>query len=204
MTKNNNDARIREEVGRLGFPAEEMLEQEVARLERGEAYAKLTGRILAGLILLAAVIVLVTGLWLAVLQVDGSSMNPLLRMDEIVLAVNSDNPARNDVIAFTHNNKLHAKRVIAVAGDRVEIGQDGAVSVNGQALREPYVSELSLGNCDIEFPFQVPTGTVFVMGDNRPSSMDSRNSRFGTVDREQIVGKVLFRLWPLTRLGRVS
>jgi signal peptidase I len=148
--------------------------------------------------------VIVTNLWVAALQVDGSSMNPLLRMDEVVLAVQTDSPARGDVVAFTHNNKLHIKRVIAVAGDRVEIDGDGVVSVNGQRLKEPYVAEPSLGNCDIAFPLQAPPGTVFVLGDNRPSSMDSRDSRFGPVGRDQIVGRVVFRIWPLGRLGRVK
>jgi len=149
-------------------------------------------------------IVLATNLWLAVQQINGSSMNPLLQMDEIVVAVRGSNPERNDVIAFNHNQKLHVKRVIAVAGDWVEIDANGIVSVNGSKPTEPYVSELSLGNCDLTFPYQVPAGTVFVLGDNRPLSLDSRDSKFGPVDREQIIGILKFGIWPLSKIGRVS
>jgi len=198
------DSRIREEVDRLGIPPKEMLKGEIARQDRKESYRKLIRGMLIGLIAVTAVIIVITNLWLAVLQIDGSSMNPLLQMDEIIVAVRGDNPGRNDIIAFTHNNKLHVKRVIAVAGDRVEISAEGVVSVNNRILTEPYVTALSLGNCDIEFPYYVSAGTVFVLGDNRPHSMDSRDAKFGLVGREQIVGIVRFRVWPVARFGRVG
>ena len=157
-----------------------------------------------GLFITTAAIIIVTNVWTAVLQIDGSSMNPLLQADEIVLVVRTDNPARNDIIAFYHNNKLHIKRVIALAGDLVDIDENGVVSINGETLEEPYVSELSRGNCDIEVPFMVPSGEVFVLGDNRPSSLDSRYSQFGTVNRDQIIGKVKLSLWPLSKMGSVK
>jgi len=195
---------VREQVDRLGRPSIEMLDREIARRERGEAYWRLTRGLFVSLLAAAALVVIVTNLWLNVLQIDGSSMNPLLDMNDVVIAVKDGNPAKNDVIAFLRNNKLHVKRVIATAGDRVEITDDGLVLVNGTVLSEPYVAEKSLGHCDIHFPFQVPPGAVFVLGDNRPSSLDSRDSGFGPVEREQVVGKVIGRMWPLPRLGRVS
>ena len=202
--RNHDDAILREQVSRLGRPSEEMLDCEIGRLERREQYKRFVFGILAGLAAAVAAIIIATNLWVAVLQIDGSSMNPFLRMDEIVLAVRTDKPVKNDVIAFYVNNKIYIKRVIAAGGDAVDIKQDGTVSVNGTALDEPYITELCLDSCDIDFPFQVPTGTFFVLGDNRPASLDSRNSAFGTVSREQIIGRVIFRMWPLPRIGSIS
>lgn len=202
--RNSNDKKIREQVDRLGCPTIGMLDREIARHEKKESYRKLVRGAVIALITTAAVIILITNLWVPVLQIDGSSMNPLLVMDDVVLAVKTDNPEKNDIIAFTHNDKLHVKRVIATAGDWIDISADGVVSVNGEILDEPYVTELSLRDCDIDFPFQVPAETVFVMGDNRPVSMDSRDSQFGTVRREQIIGKVEFRVWPLSQIGSIS
>jgi len=202
--RENSDDVIREQVDALGRPTVEMLEREIARIERRQAYRKLARGILVGLLAAAAAIIIVTNLWVAVLQVDGSSMEPLLRMDEIVLAIRDDKPAKHDVIVFEHNNKTYIKRVIAAGGDRVDILKDGAVAVNGVTLKEPYVSELAIGSCDIDLPFQVPPETYFVLGDNRPASMDSRDSRIGPVGREQIIGKVIFRVWPIPRLGAVK
>ena len=188
----------------MGRPAVEMLDREILRRERSESYKNLTRGILEGFILAAAAAVIITNFWVHVFQIDGSSMNPLLQMDEIVLVVDHDSPDKNDIIAFYYNNKLYIKRVIATGGDRVDISNDGVVSVNGNELDEPYVTELKLGHCDIEFPFSVPSGTVFVLGDNRPASMDSRDSRLEPINREQIVGKVKFRVWPLSRTGSIS
>ena len=202
--RDNSDSMIREQVDALGRPTVGMLEREIARIERGQAYRKLARGIVIGLIAAAAAIIIVTNLWVAVMQVDGSSMEPMLRMDEIILATRGDRPAKNDVIVFEHNNKTYIKRVIAAGGDRVDIRKDGVVTVNGVPLKEPYVSELSIGSYDIDLPFQVPPETYFVLGDNRPASMDSRDSRIGPVGREQIIGKVIFRMWPALRLGAVK
>jgi len=204
MQWNEKQAQIREVVDRLGRPSIEMLDAEIEWHGQKKSYRRVALGALVSLITTAATIVLVTNLWLAVLQVDGSSMHPLLQMGEIVVAVRKDSPEREDVIAFSHNDRIYIKRVIAVGGDRVDIRQDGRVFVNDVLLREPYAAELNLGSCDIELPFQVPTGTVFVLGDNRPASLDSRDSRFGPVDRERIIGKVVFRMWPLSRLCSVS
>ena len=195
------DAEIREQVDRLGRPDEELLDREIARQSRIEAYGRLLAGVAAILLATAAVIVIVTNLWLAVLRIDGHSMTPLLTEGEIVVALRDGKCGRNDVIAFYQCNGLHVKRVIAIGGDTVDIDEQGFVSVNGMTLGEPYVSELSYGNGDIVFPFDVPNGAFFVLGDNRPLSLDSRDSAFGTVSAQQVVGRVILRLWPLAALG---
>jgi len=201
--RKNSENRFREEVDRLGRPTIEMLNREIARQERKESYIRLICGALTSFIAAVAVIIIITNLWVAVLQIDGSSMNPLLQMDEIVLAVRTNLPATNDVIAFEHSGKVYIKRVIAMGGDTVDVREDGKVTVNGKTLDEPYVTELSLGSCDIDLPYQVPSETVFVLGDNRPLALDSRDSRFGIVGREQIIGKIKFRAFPLSRFGSV-
>ena len=113
-------------------------------------------------------------------------------MNDVVLTVKTEHSVKGDISAFDNENKIYIKRVIAVGGDTLSIDQNGKVSVNGPASNESYVIELSLGNCDIQFPFQVPEGTYFVLGDNRPTALDSRESTFGTIGRDQIIGKVIF------------
>ena len=201
--KNKNNNRIREQVDRLGRASIPMLDFEIERLERVESMKRLGRSLLTSLITVSAIIILITNLWVTVLQVDGSSMNPLLEMDEVVITIECDKPIRNDIIAFHQNNKLYIKRVIAVAGDRVAINSEGIVSVNGNTLNEPYVAQLSLGNSDIEFPYMVPAGTVFVLGDNRVISSDSRDSRFGTISMDQIIGEVAFTVWPPSHIAKV-
>jgi len=196
-----NETLIREQVDRLGRPTIPMLDDEIARQERVEFRGKLMRVVMTCLVAAAAAVILITNALIMVLQIDGSSMNPLLQMDEVVCAVRNNNPSKNDVIAFYQNNKIHIKRVIATSGDMVNIDETGLVWVNGVVLNEPYVTELALGNCGIELPMMVPSGTVFVLGDNRPHSIDSRDSRFGPVEREQIIGRVFMGLWPLNRLG---
>lgn len=198
------DTRIREEVSRLGIPSVEMLDTEIARQERNESYKRLARGIVISLIAAAAIILVATNLWVTLLQVDGSSMNPLLRMNDVVFAIRTNNLAKDDVAAFYNNNTIYIKRVIATGGDTVNIDQDGTVTVNGQALSEPYVSEKSLGDCNIEFPFQVPSGTYFVLGDNRPTAIDSRDASFGTIAKSKMIGKVIFRLWPFAQIGGIS
>ena len=204
MKNNDSDGSVRALLDRLGRPSLATLENEIARCERNEAYLRLARELLAGLVAAAAAIIIVTNLWVAVLRIDGSSMNPLLRRDEVVLAARGGSAGRNDVVAFYQNNQCHIKRVIAISGDSVEISGDGVVSVNGETLDEPYVAEQSLGSCDIKFPYLVPTGTVFVLGDNREASLDSRDSRFGPIPRDQITGRVMFTLWPLSRAGKIN
>jgi len=203
MKKNNSDDQIQEVIDRLGHPSLELLDMEIARQERKDAYIKIALCCLGILAIAAAVIVLLTNVWLNVLQIDGTSMAPQMQPGNIVLSVKTDSPARKDVISFYYNNKMYVKRVIGTAGDWIDISDNGTVSVNGNALREPYVTELSLGECSVKLPYQVPSGTVFVMGDNRPVSKDSRG-QLGPTDKELIIGKVVFKLWPLSRLGKIT
>ena len=197
----NNDAAAREVVGLLGRPSVKTMDRELARLGRVKAYKRLTWTIVTCFVALAGLVIIATNTWVAVMQVSGSAMSPLLKMNETVLVVRGGHCERNDVIAFYLNNKLFIKRVVAVAGDTVDIGANGTVTLNGDVLNEPYAAEPSLGYCDITLPYMVPAGTVFVLGDNRGQAADSRDSRFGPVSREQIAGKVVFGLWPPKKLG---
>ena len=138
------------------------------------------------------------------LQIYGESMMPTLRDGQIVFSVKTSELDRGDVIAFYYNNKILVKRVIAGPGDWVDIDEDGTVWVNKQKLEEPYLTEKAYGDCNIELPYQVPDGRVFVMGDHRSTSVDSRNTAVGCVAQEQIVGKIVFCVWPLREAGLVE
>lgn len=186
------------------LPPLEELEEELRREKYRRRYYSAFGSTVSTLIVVAAVAVLVATLWLPVLQIYGSSMTPTLQDGEIIFTVKTAEPETGSVIAFYYNNKILVKRVIAGAGDWVDIAEDGTVYVNESRLDEPYLTEKALGECDIAFPYQVPDGKWFVMGDHRATSVDSRSSAVGCVAQEQIVGKILFRVWPLNRLGAVK
>lgn len=136
-----------------------------------------------------------------VLRLQTDAMAPAIRTGDIVVALKGENWQRGDVVAFYFNSKLLVKRVIAVSGDVISIDAQGAVQLNGQALDEPYVTAQALGNCDIDMPYTVPQGSVFVMGDNRELSLDSRSTAVGCVAQEQIIGRVVLRVWPLDQLS---
>ena len=197
----NNDAATRELVDEIGRPSVKTMDRELARLDRVKAYKRLMWTIAVCFVAVAAAVIIATDVWVAVLQVNGSSMSPLLHMNDAVLVVRGSHCERNDIIAFYNNNKLLIKRVIATAGDTVEIDAYGTVAVNGAVLDEPYIAEPSLGKCDLDFPYMVPAGTVFVMGDNRKLAIDSRDSRYGPVSRELIVGRVKFGIWPMKSIN---
>ena len=185
----------------IELPALSQLEQELAR----EKYRRRYGRVLRStvytLITVAAVAVLVATLWMPVLQIYGSSMAPTLQDGDIVASLKRSEFEPGDVIAFYYNNKILVKRVIASAGQWVDIREDGTVYVDGQELNEPYLEEKAFGDCNINLPYQVPDERVFVMGDHRSVSVDSRNTEVGCVSQEQIVGKIVFRIWPLRGAG---
>lgn len=155
------------------------------------------------LVVVAAVAVLVAMLLLPVLRIYGESMNNTLKSNELVLSLKGASFETGDVIAFYYNNNILVKRVIANSGDWVDIDLDGNVYVNGKQLDEPYIKEKSYGNPNIDFPYQVPEERVFVLGDNRAVSVDSRSTSVGCVTSEQIVGKIVFRIWPLSRIGPI-
>ena len=155
------------------------------------------------LITVAAAAVLVATLWLPVLKVYGTSMNPTLRDGDIVLSLKSSSLERGDVIAFYYNNQVLAKRITAQAGEWIDIDGDGNVKINGSPLEEPYLTNKALGETDLEYPYQVPESRIFVMGDHRATSVDSRSTAVGMVSSDQIVGKIVWRVWPLTEFGPV-
>ena len=178
-----------------------------AELER-ERYRRRYDRALRGtiytLITVAAAAVLVATLFLPVLRIYGTSMSPTLADGDVVAALRSSTYERGDVIAFYYNNKILVKRVIGLPGEWIDIDADGNVSVDGVPLDEPYLAERALGQCDIELPYQVPEDRYFVLGDHRSTSADSRSSVVGCVAEEQVVGELVFRVWPLDQLGTLD
>lgn len=184
----------------VSLPTKKQVETERKRYRRQKAYNKALSGTVYVLTIVAAVAVLIATLVLPVLQIEGTSMEPTLYNGDIVLLMKTTRFDRGDLCGFTWNNKLLIKRVIGVPGDWIEIDTDGTVYLNGEKLDEPYVEQKALGECDLEFPYQVPQEQFFVIGDMRESSIDSRNTVIGCIPKEQIVGKVFFRVWPFSRL----
>ncbi len=184
-------------------PSAAVLEWELRRITKNKKIRATFRRVMPVTALLCMAMLLALVFCFPVLQVHGNSMSPALRDGDILLCIKKNETRQGQIIAFYHNNKLLIKRIIATAGDTVDIASGGEVSVNGQALSEPHISRLSLGATDITLPCRVPWDHVFVLGDNRPTSLDSRSSQIGCVPRERILGSVLFRLWPLRRFGPI-
>lgn len=185
------------------LPTTEQIEKERARLRHKSRYSRTLRSTIAILIVVAAVAVLVATLWMPVLRIYGSSMAPTLDDGQIVISLKTTDFKTGDIAAFYYGNKLLVKRYIAGASDWVYIDEDGTVSVNSIELDEPYLAEKALGQTDIELPYQVPDKRYFLMGDNREDSVDSRNTAVGCASDDQIVGKVVYCIWPLDRFGPV-
>ena len=188
----------------IDLPTTEQIEQERNRLRYQRRYSRTLKSTVAILIVVAAAAILVATLWMPVLRIYGTSMVPTLEDGQIVVSVKSSSFEPGDIVAFYHGNKLLIKRFIAGPADWVDIDADGNVSVNGTVLDEPYISEKAYGETNITLPYQVPDNRYFLMGDNRDVSVDSRNTAVGCVSDEQIVGKVVFRIWPLSQFGPVQ
>ena len=186
------------------LPSSRQIERELQRVRYRSRYRSVVRSTVYTLVTVAAIAILVATLWIPVLRIYGSSMTPTLQDGQIVLSVKTSDVEEGDIIAFYYNNKILIKRVIGTAGDWIDIEEDGTVYVNNIPLEEPYLTERALGECNIDLPYQVPEGRYFVMGDHRSTSVDSRNTAVGCVSEEQIIGIVIFRVWPLNWLGSVG
>lgn len=185
------------------LPTTKQISSELNRIQHRSVFSRVLRSTVYTLITVAAIAILVATLWLPVLQIYGESMEPTLEEGSIVLSMKGGRFSSGDIVAFYYNNKILVKRVIGNPGDWVDIDQEGNVYVNNTLLEEPYIKEKDYGICDLDLPYQVPEGKIFVMGDNRNVSLDSRSTEVGCVSEEQIVGHLTFIVWPLKYFGKI-
>lgn len=201
MTEQNNQ---KEQIIQQDMPTVDVLKKELKRERYKRRFRRLLLSTVNALIVVAAIAALIAMLVLPVLQIAGTSMEPSLNDGDIVLLVKTKHLETGDLCAFYYSNKVLVKRVIGTPGDYIWIESDGTVFVNGTALDEPYVSEKAFGECDVEFPYQVPENCYFVMGDHRETSIDSRSSVIGCIAEENLMGKIFCRVWPLSEFEFVD
>ena len=188
---------------KVSVPSLTEIQSERKRIRRGTYYRQALRGTVSVLLVVAAIAVLITTLFLPILQISGDSMSPTLEHDEIVVLLKTKKFERGDLVGFYYQGKILLKRVIALPEDEVAIDADGNVYVNGELLEEPYVTDKELGDSDLEFPYKVPGTSYFVLGDRRSNSVDSRNSGVGAISRDDIIGKVFIRVWPIPEFGFV-
>ncbi len=179
------------------IPDMDVIEAELQRVKYNDRYRNALKGAIYTLIVVAAIAVLIATLWVPFLRIYGTSMAPTLQDGEIICCIATQNFETSDIVAFYYNNKILIKRVIGLPGDVIDIDTDGNIYLNGVLLDEPYLEEKSFGNADIELPFTVPEETIFVMGDHRSTSVDSRHEVVGCISKDQVVGKIKVRIWPL-------
>lgn len=189
------------EKGKPEIPSIGELREELAREKARYDFRRTIRNIAVALIVAAAIATLIATRMLGLIRVNGNSMDPTLKDNEIIIIRQTKEFEKGDIIGFYYGGRILLKRVIACEGDIVEIDGEGDVSVNGEEIDEPYLEVKNQGKCDVEFPFEVPEEMTFVLGDNRAISIDSRIKSIGCVDRDQIVGKAIFRAWPAGRMG---
>ncbi|WP_274657208.1 signal peptidase I [Streptococcus equinus] len=195
-----------QKINLTDLPKADDLSKELGKIKYRERYVRTLRSTVFTLVTVAALAVLIATIWLPVLQIYGNSMTPTLKAGDMVVSVSKKNLKQGDVVAFYYNNKVLVKRVIATSGQWVNVDKKGNVTVDGKKLNEPYLQkgEKDYGETNIKFPYQVPDGKYFVMGDHRKVSIDSRNKTVGPVDSEQLVGKLTLRIWPLSRMGAID
>ena len=186
------------------LPTSAQLQRELKRRRYNKDFRGTLLSTVSVLLVVAAAAILVSTLFVPVLQATGTSMAPTLDAGDIFVTVRGSQCDRGDICAFYYNNKILVKRVIALGGEVVNIDENGNVSVNGEELDEPYVEEKAFGDCNIELPYKVPDGKIFVMGDHRATSADSRNTAVGCVSDEQMIGRIMLRVWPLESFGKIE
>lgn len=186
------------------IPTKDELEEELTREKYKIKYKKTLKSTIYSLIIVISISSLLSTLLFPVLEIYGKSMNPTLSEGNIVLSVKKTNIKRGDIIAFYHNNKILIKRIIGVSSDWINIDKEGNVSVNDTLLEEPYLKEKNKGESNIKYPYQVPDDTYFVLGDTRSSSIDSRTKEIGTIPKDNVIGKIIFRLWPIKEIGLIK
>ncbi len=182
---------------KVDVPSIEEVKTEIKRVRFKSKYYRILRSTINILIVTAAVAALIATLVLPVVQITGTSMEPTLSEGDIVVLMKTDNLERGDLCAFAYSNKILIKRIIGLPGEFIDIDNDGTVFVNGKKIDEPYIKTQGLGDTDIDFPFQVPDNQYFMLGDRRDTSIDSRNTIIGCITTDQMVGKILFKIWPL-------
>lgn len=185
-------------------PTAGQISEELHRVRYRSRYLATLRSTISTLIVVAAVAVLVATIWMPVLQIYGSSMTPTLQEGDVIVSLRGSKFEKGDLVAFYLGNKILVKRCIAGPGQWVDIDEDGNVYVDGTQLDEPYLTEKAFGDCNIDLPYQVPDNRYFCMGDHRSTSVDSRHTEIGCVSEEQIVGKIVFRIWPLSGFGMLQ